>query len=359
MTGFKVDMEIYVYTPDFINVCIIDTYQSFIWTDRLNEPGDFELYTPVTQKILDYCVPGNYLTIKESQYMMIVENREIRTDMEDGPIVVVTGRSLESILERRIIWNVTNLNGNFQNGVKKLINENIISPLISQRRIPNFAFKDSTDTKITSLKIDNQYTGDNLLEVIEELCSTNHIGFRVWLNDNNAFIFELYAGTDRSYNQDVLPWVTFSPNYGNLLNSSYKETTDKSKNVALVAGEGENEERITRTVGSGSGLARKELYVDARDLQSDDLTAAEYEQKLDERGKEKLDECKEIKKFDSECEVTKQFVYGTDFKLGDIVQIENEFNIGAAARITEFIISDENDDLKRYPTFEIVEDEET
>lgn len=357
MTGFKVNMEIYVYTPDFINVCIIDTYQSFIWTDRLNKPGDFELYTPVTQKILDYCVEGNYLAIKESDKTMIVENREIRTDMEDGPIIVVTGHSLESILGRRIIWNVTNIDGNLQNGVKKLINENVISPSIAARAIPNFIFKNSTDTSITTLTMDNQYTGDNLLEVLEDLCSANNIGFRVLLNDNYKFEFELFTGVDMSYNQDVLPWVTFSPNYENLLSSAYKENTDTSKNVALVAGEDESENRVTRVVGTGSGLSRKELYVDARDLQSDDITTSEYYQQLDERGKEKLSECKVKKKFESECEVTKQFEYGIDFNLGDVVQVENEYGIGAPARITEFIISDENDNLKRYPTFEIVEEE--
>jgi hypothetical protein len=352
-------MEIYVYTPDFINVCIIDTYQSFIWTDRLNEPGDFELYTPVTQKILDYCVEGNYLSIKDSEYTMIIENREIRTDLEDGPIITITGRSLESILGRRIIWSTTNLDGNLQNGIKTLINDNIISPSIADRAISNFVFKDSEDDKITSLTMDNQYTGDNLLEVIEELCSTNKIGFRILLNDDNEFEFELYAGVDMSYNQDTVPWIVFSPNYENLLNSVYKENTDECKNVALVAGEDQSENRVTRVVGEGSGLTRRELYVDARDLRSNDISTSEYYQQLDERGKEKLNDCKVEKKFESECETTKQFEYGVDFKLGDIVQVENEYGIGAPARITEFIISDENDDMKRYPTFEIVEDEET
>lgn len=352
-------MEIYVYTPELVNIGMVDTYQSFIWNDRYAKPGDFELFTPVTQDLLDWMIKDYYLSIPESNYTMIVEEREIKTDTEEGPIIRVAGRSLESILDRRIIWAQTSISGNLQNGVKKLITENLISPSDSNRAIPNFQFKDSTDPAITDLTYEAQYTGDNLLEVIEKICEEKKIGFRVWIDDNNIMQFELYAGIDRSYNQATNPYIIFSPEYENLINSSFVEKYDEEKNIALVAGEGQNQQRITRTVGSGTGLERKELYVDARDLRQEEGEAAQtYYNKLDTRGKEKLNDSKVIKEFDAECVTDEQFIYGEDFFLGDIVQVENEYGIGACARITEFITSDERDELKRYPTFEIIEEEE-
>lgn len=49
---------------------------------------------------------------------MIVEKIQITSDTEDGNHVTVTGRSLESILDRRIVWGQKLLSGNLQNGIK-------------------------------------------------------------------------------------------------------------------------------------------------------------------------------------------------------------------------------------------------
>ena len=45
-------MEIYVLDSSFSRINVIDTYESFIWTDRLNECGDFELYSSVNSTLL-------------------------------------------------------------------------------------------------------------------------------------------------------------------------------------------------------------------------------------------------------------------------------------------------------------------
>lgn len=82
-----------------------------------------------------------------------------------------------------------------------MLNECIISPSIADRKISNFVFVLSTDPKITRLKIDNQYTGDCLYDVIKGLCEENNIGFKIVLTDENKFAFSLYAGVDRSYEQ--------------------------------------------------------------------------------------------------------------------------------------------------------------
>ena len=137
--------------------------------------------------------------------MMIVEKIQITSDTEDGNHVTVTGRSLESILDRRIVWGQKLLSGNLQNGIKTLLNENVISPSDSNRKIPNFIFKESTDPAITKLKLEAQYTGDNLYDVIQKICEEQGIGFKITLNDEKQFVFELYAGSDRSYDQTENP----------------------------------------------------------------------------------------------------------------------------------------------------------
>lgn len=352
-------MEMYVLNTNFEKIAIIDAYESLLWTDRYNRPGEFEIYTPVADFALQYPVANNYLQIKESEHTMVIEDITIESNVETGNHIKIVGRSLESILDRRIIWNQTDISGNLQNGIRRILTENIISPTDPARRIPNFIFEDSTDPEITKLTMENQYTGDNILEVITTLCETNEIGFRITLSDENNFIFKLYKGVDRSYRQESLPYVVFKPSFENIINSNYSDVQSEAKTITLVAGEGEGASRKTRIVGTGSGLTRKELYTDARDIQLEEgMSLATYNAKLDQRGTEKLKENKVKKSFDGECETTRMFVYKRDFDMGDCVQVANEYGMESPTRVVEYIWSSNAQGTTSYPTFEALDYEE-
>lgn len=358
-------MILYVLNSNYDKIVVMDHYESALWVDRYNKPGEFELYIPAESKLFSYIQCGAFLSNNYSDKTMIIESIKIDTDIEDGNKVTVTGRSLESILDRRIIWRQTDFNNaNLQNAVKRLINENVISPSIPARKIPNVIFQDSSDPRITALTLTAQYTGDNLLDVINEICEQNKIGYKLVLNDNKQLVFSLYMGADRSYNQNVNNYVVFSPKFENLLNSNYTKDDKSYKNVTLVAGEGEGVERKTRTVGSASGINRRELFTDARDIQSkdedgNDLSDAEYNALLDQRGVEKLSEAKMTEEFDGETDPFESFIYGEDFFMGDLVQIRNEYGFETASRIIEFVYSDDTSDgSKYYPTFEVYKTED-
>lgn len=250
-------------------VAILDSYNSLIWTDRFQEAGDFEICRPMERSVLDYLKKDYYLWRKDSEHVMIIEKILIESDAEDGDRLTVTGRSLESILDRRVIWGLKSLSGSFQDAVEELLNDCIISPSKPERKIDNFIFEKSTDPAITQLKIDVQYTGDNLYDVIVALCKERGIGFKITLNSSNQFVFKLYAGADRSYGQFENPYVIFSPNFDNIIDSNYLEEKSSLKNVTLVGGEGEGAERRYTAVGNTSGLERRELFTDARDISSD------------------------------------------------------------------------------------------
>lgn len=358
-------MNLEIYNTNFERINIIDSYESMIWTDRYSGYGDFEIYTPMSQELLDIFKKDYYLISDDSEHGMIIEDTRIETDVEKGAYLTVVGRSYESILDRRIIWNQTEITGNLQNGIKKLITQNIISPTKTVRQITNFIFEDSTDETITSIgDIDYQFTGDNLYESIQKLCDIYSIGFKVTLNDDNQFVFKLYAGVNRSYDQDSNPFVVFSPNFDNIINSDYHESYAAYKNVTLVAGEGEDPNRVQTIVGNDTSteLDRRELYTDARDLQSEvdgrQLTPAEYINTLKTRGEEKLQENKVLKEFEGQVEPTQMYRYGEHFFMGDIVQLENEFGLEHKVRVIEFIHSESTNGTEQYPTFEVLDDDE-
>ena len=355
-------MDVTVLNTNLDAISIVDVYESFIWTDRYYEYGDFELFTSMTDTILSYIRQDYYLQSRESEHVMIIEKIRINSDSENGNHITVTGRSLESILDRRIVWGQKTITGNLQNGIRTLLNENVISPADNKRRISNFIFEASTDPAITSLKIDAQYTGDNLYDVINKICSERSIGFKVTLNNNKQFVFKLYAGADRSYDQSVNPYVIFSPKFENIINSNYVESKSALKTVTLVGGEGEGSARKYTTVGGGSGLNRRELFTDARDISSDVgdgvvLSDAAYTAQLQQRGKEKLAENTDVTSFEGQVETTVLFRYGEDFFNGDVVQIANEYGHETKARIVEIVMSEDEDGNSVYPTFKTIEQE--
>lgn len=354
-------MELFVLNADFESIAVIDTYESMIWTDRYNAYGDFEIYFAMDENLLEYIKEDYYLWLKDSEHSMIIEDIKIDADTEEGNRLIVTGRSLESILERRIIWGQRIFSGNLQNAIQIMLNENIISPSVADRKIANFIFVPSTDSKITSLTIDNQYTGDDLYTVIKGLCEENNIGFKIVLTDDNQFAFSLYAGADRSYDQTENPYVVFSPNFENIINSNYFSSKAGYRNVTLVAGEGEVASRKTTVVGSASGLDRRELFTDARDISSDTedgtLSDAEYIAQLRTKGLKNLADHMITTAFEGEVEVTRLFKYGEDFFIGDIVQIANEYGNENSAYISELIISNSDEGLSIYPTFKTISKE--
>lgn len=347
-------MELYVLKRDFQAIHLLDTFESLLWTERYYEYGDFEITAPASIQLLKIFEKENYLWTKDSNAVMIIEDLEISSDPEEGTMFIVTGRSLESILDRRIVWNKTKLTGNLQNAVKKILDENVISPSDSDRKISNFIFEFSDDPLVTAKTVNLECDGETVYEIIQLLCQTNELGFRVYLNDNNQFVFKLYAGADRSYDQDTNPYVLFSPKFENIINSNYLESNKTLKTVALVVNdgsEGRTELIVECDTGAGTELDRREIYVSA----SVSTDESDYTEQMEEAGREELKANKATKTFEGEVESTQLFVYGEDFYMGDIVQIVNEYEVEAKTRVVEILRSQTLEGLQLYPTFETVE----
>lgn len=352
-------MDMVVLDKNLDPIKIIDSYESLIWTERYNAYGDFELYDLMRPEVLEYIKQDYYLQCRTSDYTMILEKIQITSDVENGNRIIITGRSLESILDRRIVWGQVTLRGNIQEVIEWLLTDNIINPLDPNRRIPNFVFKKSEDIRMESFMIHAQYTGDSLYDVICKICDEYNIGFKITLNAEKEFVFELYMGIDRSYEQSENPYVIFSPKFSNIINGNYVQHNVSLKTITLIGGEGEGRERKYTVVGGGQGLDRRELFTDARDISSKTeegvlLNEEEYIEQLVRRGKERLSEHIAVTSFEGETDTITLFRYGEDFYNGDIVQITNEYGHEATARILEVVISKDKEGYSVYPTFKMI-----
>lgn len=346
-------MDIYVRNKKFERIAVIED-ASVIWVKRYYDVGDFEVYVGANEKYINILQSGNYVERLDDDSVGIIENIKITYDDEGTEYLTATGRFAESILERRIVWEQTQLSGTAENGLRNLINNNIINPTIADRKIPIIELgniKGYTD------RLDAQYTGNNILEINKNVAIANQTGFKFNLIESelgHKFTYELYKGIDRSYNQTANPYVVFSDKYDNLLTSEYEVNTSNLKNVALVAGEGEGTARKTATVGSGAGLNRYEVFVDARDLStnSGEISTSEYNQALNERGLENIVTITQA--FTGEVDLEQNYKYKKDFFLGDIVTIENsKWGIFINSRIIEITESEDENGYKITPTFGI------
>lgn len=221
----------------FYPVGLVDNYESLIWTDRFSSCGDFEITLDNSPANMELLKKNRYTSVESSDHLMIIETRQLTKDLESGEKLLVSGRSLESILDRRIVWTPTILSGFFQTEIHRLLIENVIDPVDVTRKIPNFIFESSTDNKIIDLKIEQQLYGDNLYDVISQYCIGYKIGFKMYINHRNEIVFKLYAGVDRSYAQVTNPQVVFSTEFENLIKADYIESNKQAKTVSLVIGE--------------------------------------------------------------------------------------------------------------------------
>lgn len=372
-------MDLIVYDTNFNIVAICDDYESLIWNDRYNEPGDFELYFPMESRLLDIYKPDYYLVSADSEYTMIIEDLKVTTDLEGGDHFIVTGRDLVSILCRRIVWKMTTVSGNFVDAIDTILRQNVYDPIPknnkAKRKIEEFYWNiDSTDAAIKQLTIDEtQFTGDIVYDVIKDLCDQFDVGFSLKRNPvTGKFVFSLYQGVDRSYRQNKNKYVVFSPEFDNLISTDYTENKSKYCNVTLVAGEGEGPDRVTLEVGdtTSSGLNRRELFTDARDLSSvipkDDedeeeeehMKPEEYKKLLKNRGLEKLKEVEIEKTFDGQVDATQIYRYGRDFFMGDVCELVNQYGKETRVKVVEYIHSESTSGIEEYPTFKVVEEEE-
>lgn len=350
-------MEVDLLNSSFQRIHVLDTFSSLIWTDRYWLCGDFELKTPPTETVLTKLASTKYLKIKESEHHMVFEDSNLTFDIDEGPSLLLTGRSLESILDRRITWAHTILFNGFQTKILALLDTNIISPSDTTRKIDNFEYVASTDPAITGLSIGTQSFGDTLYKLISDLCREKNVGFKITYTTANKFRFELYAGKNRSYNQSVNPFVVFSPDFDNLINSNYLESSRLLKTIVLVEGEKVGTTRTTQSAeapgGALSGLNRREMFYKS-DLTRESQEEQDYLDQLKGKGKEELSKNVFIQAFDGEADTT-LYKFGDDFFMGDILQIEDSYGHNSQLRVTEMIYSQNKEGIKIYPTFTTLE----
>lgn len=383
-------MQYFLLNRDFDIIDGVEMFTSMIWTERYYEAGDFELYLPATKYSMDLwtnAAKEHYYIIREDDFneesqskmrCMIVENVKLDDTFDSGDYLIITGRSLKSLLNRRVVAGVKDISGGLEDEVRSLVEDNAISPKLTERVIPKLVFGESSGIDDF---VNAQLKGGLLDDAITSLCKLKKVGWDIRLNYNKKQMeFIVYRGVDRSYAQteddemERNPYVVFSEDFDNLLKTGYTFKTTDFRNVAYVYSEYKEQDPITKEEYDKeyseyviskkidyrpSQLTRYETYVDGTNISTGQnrsetrLHLNELRLAMTYKGQAELD--KLIYTTDMTGDVVPDLMYkiNKDYFLGDLVTIKNEYDLRMESRVTEIIESWDTNKRSCIPTFTV------
>lgn len=337
-------MEIKIYDSSMRFQGIVENQTSLQWNRKYNDVGSFELHVPITEQNTKYLQLGNLVWIRDAAEVGVIESIKLDVQAFKNSITV-TGRFAESYMDRRLIRPRITFSGTVEDAMRKILSDAVAIPnvVLDQRH-------GYTET------VTFQATYKELLAYEKKLAQSVNYGFRFRPDfSSRELVFEIYKGEDKSKGQHDNPHVIFSDQYCNLENITHSQNNQVLKNVAYVGGQGEGLDRTFITVGDDSltGLERREMFVDAKDVQKEDgMSDADYIQLLTTRGNEKLTSNSVAESIEIDVNPLGNFKYGIDYDLGDIVTINKaSWGIETKMRITEVSEIYEGASAKIVPTF--------
>ncbi|MEV2580997.1 siphovirus ReqiPepy6 Gp37-like family protein [Paenibacillus larvae] len=322
----------------------VDTYTSLQWIRRWHTPGEVELHISPGMQNADK-LQEDVILFKASrpEEAAIIKHREISIGEDGAEELIVKGSMLASLIGRRITYPPQGraydyINAPIETIIKQLVKHNCVSPADQKRIIPGLI---CAPDRGRGEKIQFQTRYKPLGEEIEKLSLMSQMGWEVSLDiENRRYVFDMLTGRNLTADQDVRPPAIFSTAYDNIESQSYTNSAIGYKNIAVVGGQGEGEDRKIVTVGTSTGLNRYEMFVDARDVGTEEegktQTEAEVEQMLTDRGREKLAEVKRVESLEAKILTQSNLSYRKDYDLGDVVTVLNrQWGLIMNTRITE------------------------
>lgn len=330
--------DVYVLDEDYQIIGLIDDFITLIWNRKYYATGNFELHCGAQHAQL--LQAGTYIYPSGKADTGIIEEFGYSSGDVYGKKVVVKGRFLKAMLEDRVIDSTQKLTSLIASeAIKQLVDTYCINPTDQSRKIPKLELAESEPLGET---ITAQITGDSLLDAIERICLEQQLSAHIRYDFiADKLLFTVWQGLDRTQGQSDNTFAAMSEEFDNIAAADYNKERGY-KNYAYVAGAGEGAGRIIELVDMVQpGEERRELYIDARDLQNIDnngntIPEATYRQTLRRRGLEKLAEYQIKETIETKIDPYNSLQYGRDYDLGDRVTfIDNALGIMAEQRISE------------------------
>lgn len=380
---------------------LIEGHDSLIWTERYRELGEFELKTPLINQYLEALPTDSLISLRDTDEVMFVETHKIEEDEEGTKELVITGRTFESVFERRVFKGFgaynggkptkipTNLQGHgsaallaynfltndlgtdvldptFGKGLEELVNNVVITDSVvgstsasKKRVVPRGAIHPTIITYLTQAKsgirtIRPVLPGGTSGRVVTILPFADPSP-EIVRTDTDGILdlrVDFYRGTDRTIGQTDVAAVVFDYFAGHIVKPAYLFSIRDHRNNLYADTDGFLEKEYP-PLGDPSypeGLDLRMAYESMGD-KPDGFSNAEWEDALDDRKDNLFDTTySEIAIVDAQVSEQIPYKYKVDFGLGDWVTLRAEYGVEQTMQVTEYIRTEDAEGERGYPT---------
>lgn len=400
-------MELFTLDRNFQRRRTIDVFNSLIWTERYYGDSDVELVVPLSMINISRLAVGTFLGLVGTDEIMILETMSIENNQ-----IKVKGISILPWLNNRFVRR-SNLHADRYWYMSGMTVGHTLWEIVRQMCTWDSDFTqgsagwgigvlNSNRAAIDGLTLDRyDDSGQNisvgvpygpLYDALREIATTYNMGMRIGLSTSKDttywtrkppnsgpepsypyyFLFRAYYGDDRSSNQSLFPVVRFSPQTESLNNIKELQSAETFKTIAyafapsdpggLTTTSGAGVASLLPTPGTNQFNVDPSWPFDCRFVivYADDITtdlvgtsAANLKAVLDSRAADALTGSPFLIAVDGEISPEAKFKYGTDYGLGDIIEVQGNSGVVQRARVTEFIRSQDASGERNYPTVQM------
>ena len=285
-------VEIY---SNFILEGFLPAHSRFTWTRRFSHVGEFKLETKFTQETFHALAKGRVLYKRDVDEAAFVERRMVVENAFGELLLIVEGRHLSSLLDRRVVSVAGDMT--LAAAIDGMINNNFMSGAGNLRSMQGEGLR-FMPRNIPSRNVSIEHENVCAERALTDLCEEHGVGIKVRYNISGR-TFDLH------FLNPVETDVAFSKNFGNVFEQSFLEDTKRYKNVVYVENEFIHNNEVFR------GMERREMAIPVpRQGQTHFLQSA-----LDA-----LHDNRAIRTLSSTVNPhSEQFVYLKDWNLGSVV----------------------------------------
>ena len=304
-------MNLNLYDKDLNRIAIIGgQYVSCFWSEGYNTVESFTLELIATDEYKKKVRSDCYVGRDDRKTLMVIKSVEIANGK-----VIASGKQASRVLDD------VSFIGTIESG--SMIDTSIKNAYNSSNKYYNLEFAE-TDLQIP---YNHQISNKSFLGLCETMCQSEDVGFKTIRNNGTLTVL--------FYKPEYDPSLVYAEKFGNVSVDSVYMSTENLKNYAIVLGQGEVEARTKVCVDLTNGGDRRDLIVDANDIQREEgETDERYNARLVARGIEKLLENQQTFSV-SITPYVKDF--GVKYDLGDVLTVYlSDYGITLQARVSRF-----------------------
>ena len=310
-------MKLNLYDKDLNRIAIIgEVYKSCLWKEGYASVEPFTLELPSNDEYRKKVKTDCYIGRTDRDTLMVIKDVDFQKDS-----IVISGKQATRILDDVAFIGTIDAGQRIDTAIKSAYNK---SDKYHNLTVANFTLGETYP---------HQISHKSMLELAQAFCQETSSGLKVYKEDKKL-LFSLYR-------PDAKENLVFGEKFGNMTLQGLKISNEAEKNYAIVLGQDEGADRVRVDVDLSLGGQKKQLIIDARDLQKEDgETDDAYNSRLYARGFEALADTISV----MDCSILPVATdFGVKYDLGDILQIHlTELGLTLIARVVRFSEKSQN-----------------